>query len=310
MFQPCGEVGCAECDTRIWKWNTNLLILQVVKLITEKVTIMKLLYCDETNLEERSGDFLIYGGLMVDAEASLALSHAIDELRIELGVPRDYQLKFNPGPVGFSHEQFIELKKRCLEIAHQHEAKLMVYTILHDIASSPDEARRNGINSVCMHFQMTLEQINLPGLVLVDRFTDDGQKIDAHLREKFNTGVVGLPYTPTMRLKNIVGLHYSAIGQSHIPSLVDVALGSLRFAMNAHTREQSKFLATAGALIQMLSPMFWRPQHSDDVPEIGFQFSPKTVKSPRYKTKYEQLKAFLSEHGLNTMQQITSDRTY
>ena len=27
---------------------------------------LHLFYCDETNLEERAGDFLIYGGLVID----------------------------------------------------------------------------------------------------------------------------------------------------------------------------------------------------------------------------------------------------
>ena len=60
---------------------------------------MHLLYCDESNLEERAGDFLLYGGLMVDPARAGALSAAVDELRAQHGVPRDYHLKFNPGPL-------------------------------------------------------------------------------------------------------------------------------------------------------------------------------------------------------------------
>jgi len=54
---------------------------------------MKILYCDETNLDRRSGDFLIYGGLMVDSDKVRDLSDDIEKMRRELGVPRDYKLK-------------------------------------------------------------------------------------------------------------------------------------------------------------------------------------------------------------------------
>ena len=110
---------------------------------------MHLLYCDETNLEERAGDFLIYGGLIFDGATAKEFSIAIDELRERHGVPRDYQLKFNPGPEGFSHPQFVALKQELLQLAAHFGARLVVYVILHDIAVDPDTARRNGINTVC-----------------------------------------------------------------------------------------------------------------------------------------------------------------
>ena len=95
---------------------------------------MHLLYCDETNLEERAGDFLIYGGLMIDGEKAGELSNAVDEIRTRRGVPRDYRLKFNPGPEGFSHRDFIGLKQEVLSSANDFGARLLVYVVLHDIA--------------------------------------------------------------------------------------------------------------------------------------------------------------------------------
>lgn len=271
---------------------------------------MHLFYCDETNLEERAGDFLIYGGLIIDGSTAKDFSAAIDELRTRHGVPRDYRLKFNPGPEGFTHEQFIALKQEVLETAARFETRLVVYTILHDIAVDPDTARRNGINTVCYHFDCILNRLGGAGLVLIDRFNDEGNAIDAHLRDKFTVGITGLPYSPEMRLTNITGFHYSAIGQSHFPSVVDVALGSLRLAINAHTRETTGLLATANTLLGLLSPMFWRQHDGEPVPELGFQFSPKTIKAPKYKAKYQGLKEFLAEAGIVTYQEITDQRTY
>jgi hypothetical protein len=36
--------------------------------------IMYLLYCDESNLEERSGIFFVYGGLAIHSDAALQIS--------------------------------------------------------------------------------------------------------------------------------------------------------------------------------------------------------------------------------------------
>lgn len=271
---------------------------------------MHLLYCDETNLEERAGDFLIYGGLIFDGATAKDFSIAIDELRERHGVPRDYQLKFNPGPATFTHLQFVALKQELLELTAQFGARLVVYVILHDIAVDPDTARRNGINTVCYHFDCILNRLEDSGLVLIDRFNDAGNVIDAHLREKFTVGIKGMPYSSEMRLKNIVGFHYSAIGQSHFPSICDIALGSLRLAINAHTRDSKGLLPTANTLLNLLSPLFWRKNITDPIPELGFMFSPKVVKATKYKTKYELLKEFLAAGGITTHQEITDSRQY
>ena len=272
---------------------------------------MYLLYCDETNLEERAGDFLIYGGLMIGADQVLNLSLSLDALRHEHDVPPEYSLKFNPGPEALSHDQFLSFKQASLECAIAHGAQLLVYVVLHDISRGPDIARRNGINTLCYHFHCVLNRVGGPGLVLIDRFTDEGNRIDAHLREKFSTGIVGLPgQHDAHRLDNIVGLHYSAIGQSHLPSLIDVAVGSLRFAINAHTRNQERNLGTANLLLRLLSPMFWRREEGAPIPDLGFTFSPMTVRVARYREKYEALKRFLAEAGVHTGQMIHAERPY
>lgn len=271
---------------------------------------MHLLYCDESNMEERAGDFLIYAGVAVPAERVIDLSTAIEDLRAGAGVDRDFRLKFNPGPERLDHPAFIGLKEGILRTAAEHGAQLFAYVILHDVATDPDTARRNGINAVCFHFNSFLNRAGGPGLVLIDQFNDAGNRVAAHLRDKFSVGLSGMPYARELRLTNIVGFHYCAIGQSHFPSLVDIAVGSLRFALNACTRENEGQRETAFALLQLLSPLFHRHQPDGAVSEWGFQFSPKIIKAPRYREQYENLKAFLEEAGVRTEQPITDERQY
>lgn len=270
---------------------------------------MYLMYCDETNMEERAGDFLVYAGISIPPASAKALSDDIEASRIEAGVPREFPLKFNPGPDHQSHSEFIALKQSILEKAAKHGVRLFAYVVLHDLARKTglDVARRNGVNAVLYHFDCYLNRKRDTGLVLLDRFNDEGNKIDGHVREKVAVGITGLPYSKEKRLENLIGVHYSAIGQSHFCSLVDIVVGSLRFAINVHTREQNRFEKTAATLLGLLSPLFFREEGefaSEKVSEIGFQFSPKSVRLDHFRKKYLELHGFLASHGVVCDQSI------
>jgi hypothetical protein len=155
-----------------------------------------------------------------------------------------------------------------METAAAHNVRLLTYLVLHDIADDPDTARRFGINSVCYHFDCMLNRLNDSGLVLIDRFTDGGNQIEAHLREKFSVGVRDMPYSRIMHLDRILGFHYSAIGQSHFPSLIDIILGSFRFAVNRHTRRRDEHEATARTMLRLISPLLVR-REDEKVSELS-----------------------------------------
>lgn len=133
---------------------------------------MKLLYCDETNFGKNANDFFVYGDIVIDAGSAASLSNQIEQIRKTRGVPRDYTLKFNPGPKEFTHEQFIELKSSIIKAAVEHDCKLLINLLLHDIASSSEDARRFSVNTLCYHFDCFLNRPKVPGLVLIDRFDD------------------------------------------------------------------------------------------------------------------------------------------
>ena len=140
-------------------------------------------------------------------------------------------------------------------------------------------------------------------MVLVDRFTDEGNQIEAHLREKFSIGLLGMPFSAELRLSNIIGFHYSAIGQSHMASIADVVIGSLRLAINAHTRNSEQSAETARAILTQIEPMFWRESAEDPVSELSFMFSPKSVLRMNYRSVYRSLQQFLSSNGIDTQQE-------
>lgn len=268
---------------------------------------MYLLYCDESNLEEKENDFFVYGGIVIDGARAQSLSSSIDSIRLKYNVPQDFILKFNPGPSHLSHKEFIDLKKEIMSAAIGHGCTFLSSMILHNVSTCAAEARLNEINRICYHYDCYLNRPNSHGLVLIDRFDD--KQIDSHLREKFSVGIMGLPYSKQYRLERIVGFHYSAIGQSHFGSVIDIVLGSFRFAINAFTRGEDKQseekLNTAKILLTQLAPLFLREGAGNYVSEISLFLSPKSVRVQRYRKRYEDVASFLSEHGIATNQYST-----
>jgi hypothetical protein len=267
---------------------------------------MHLLYCDETNLEKRDDDFFVYGGLVMSSDSAVALNNEIEKIRSTAQIPADFPLKFNPGPSFLDHAAFSAVKQRVIEAAIQANCILFTTMILHNIATSSDDARRNAINQLSYNFNDFLSCSKDYGLVLIDRFTD--AQIDSHLREKFSIGITGLPYSPRVRLRRILGFHYAAIGQSHFGSVIDIVLGTLRFSVNAFCRNDLEKMARSRHLLAMLAPLL---QKIPDVGERGplttklsLDFTPKTIKAPMYKQRYEALRNYLAQNGIIAEQVI------
>jgi hypothetical protein len=269
-----------------------------------------LLYADETNVDPHQAEFFVYGGMAVASGSLPAFHRDVAYIREAAKVPADCLVKFNPGPEGMDHRSFIALKQAYLEAAAKNGIRMLVDVVHHNIIRDGDvnEARRMAINRLCLNFHYLIESRDAHGLVLIDRFSDP--KIDAHLREKASVGLLGMPYSDSLKLERILGIHYSAIGQAHACSLVDIAIGSLRFAINAHTKGDSGRLETSKTLLGLLSPLFDRGEFSGKIEQTRFHLSPQTVKVEGYRKRYQDLKDFLASGGLELSQEVTDTRTY
>lgn len=266
---------------------------------------MQLLYCDESNMEERAGDFLVYGGIMIPGDGAKALSESIRIIRQKAGIAAIERVKFLPAAPPCNHQAYIAVKQAIIEAAIEHGATLLAYLVLHDLAKNSDQARLFGINTVCTHFNWVLNRVGGPGLVLIDRVNNPGGEVDDHLREKFALGV-NLPYSKQTRLENVVGFHYSTIGQAHFTSLCDILIGSLRFAINAETRQDEGRRDSALRLLRLISPLFFREKGTETVSELGLAFRPKNVTAPKFYEKYHALRVFMQEGGIEMAQEVTN----
>jgi hypothetical protein len=264
--------------------------------------VMHLLYCDETNLEPRDYDFFIYGGIAISCDQAKRLHDRVKDIREEHLIPPDFILKFKPKPTSLTHQEFNEVKQHIIEASVAENVNVFLSIILHNLATSPDEARRKEINRVLYNFNGFLNDKDDYGLVLVDRFTDS--QIDAHLREKFSIGLRGLPYTDPMPMDKIIGYHYSAIGQSHFSSIVDIILGSFRYAINVHSRNQKEHSNTAQHLLSILKPIIPVNTSTGMIEERYLFFSPKYIRSDNYRNQYRLLKSFLKDNKIQAAQVI------
>lgn len=269
---------------------------------------MYLLYCDETNLDPGENNFFVYGGIIIHGDTAKNLHDEIEGIRKKSNFPNDFQLKFNPKPPNLSHQQFIQIKQQVVEAAINNRCFFIASIILHRIAKSVGEARRNEINRVIFNFNSFLNRQNGCGLCLIDRFSD--VQIDAHLREKFSIGLRGLPYAGDMRLERVMGFHYSAIGQSHFGSVIDIVLGTFRYSINAFSSNDSSKQKSADTLLPLIAPLFLRSDQTDRVLEISLNFSPKIIKADKYRKEYNGLKKFLTKRGIESCQEITATRMY
>lgn len=263
---------------------------------------MHLLYCDETNFEKKPNNFFLYGGLIINGNHAEAISSDIENLRKEFNVPENFNLKFSPPPDNLSHKQYIELKKGMIKIAEKYDCKLLINLLLHDIATTSEEARRNSVNTLCFHFDCYLSRPKDVGLVIIDRFDD--KQIDGQLKNRLSFGIAGNPpYINDRKLHRILGYHYAAIGQSHFCSLIDVLIGSIRFSINAFTEKSDQHMDSARQILNQISPLFFR-EVGQRVQLISLWFSPKDIKVDAYRKKYAELVEFLMLNGIEPGQKF------
>jgi len=268
---------------------------------------MYILYADETNYDSTGNDFFIYGGVSIESDKAASLSSCIDSLRDKYGYKPLDPLKFNTRerPTYITPDRHREIKKEIIESAVAHDVKLFVSFIYHDIAKSPDAARRNEINRICYHFNCYMNWRNDHGLVLLDNFQDD--QLSEILKEKFSVGLIGLPYSQHYRLERILGFHLASIGSSHFCSVIDVVIGAIRFVVNSRNdRHKEKVCLT---ILKQIQPLFIKDS-SGAIDEISLFYSPKVVKADKFYQKYVELNKFLEKAGINSRQKPSQTRNY
>ncbi len=261
---------------------------------------MILLYCDETSLEPNQGAFFIFGGLSVPSENAVALSHKFSELLRKHGYdpikspahPQPLKFSVKKLPEGVTPETVKSLKREVPALAAASGCHLHVTAILHDVALKKQK-RHWQLNLLLRCFEAVLEREKKYALVVIDHYEDNEvQTLRSLMQERF---LLGLRYPGgEFPLTNVVGFAEGCIGSSHFASILDVALGCVRYGVNK--RENDKERQTGRILLEQVSPLFPREKEGK-VSGLHFSFAPESVYPPM-RRKYRELADYLAECGL------------
>lgn len=261
---------------------------------------MHTLFLDETNLSPNEGAFFIYGGLVLTPEQMITAHDAIDNIRHKYGyLPGDsFKFQTNARPHQLSIEQCRAAKREAIQAARDVGAQLIIYVVLHNIAKSQTTETNIewALNSMLAHFDMRfLAEYQSHGAVCLDRLPD--QFAYGYLASKFQHGVE-LPDGRQETLSRIIHYSVSSDGASHISSLVDIALGGMRYCVNAAGGIGKEDVARD--ILPPLAEMMWHKLQNDGVRQVGsygFLQYPKVIKVQSYQAEYDSLVRTLTEWG-------------
>lgn len=254
------------------------------------------LFTDETNVTDKEGDFFIYGGIIVSAEQMKSLDAAVREIRQRYGFKRGDQFKFQTKsrPEQVSIEDFTKAKAEALDLLEAHGARVVMYVVLHQIArqKSVQEMTAWALNSLLSHFDFRfLAEHDDVGAVCIDRL--DPKFGYSYIKGAFGESLT-LPGGREIELDRIVLYTMSCDGASHLSSLADIALGSMRYAVNFCTGSGKETVAR-----QIMTPLaraMWFHEEADvrRIGGYGFLQYPKDIRVASYQAQYTSLVAKLT----------------
>lgn len=254
---------------------------------------------DETNKNPKSGQFLVIGGLVFRPKQVKKIHDAIERIRTKYGYRDGDSLKFQVAarPAHVTIEDATNAKRAVIKTLAKYKVRMVVYVILHDIATNKSERERMemGLNTLAWAYHRLLGVEKATGAMIIDR--DDGQH--GHLAHLFQNGIKVGSSTPQVR-DRVAFFGMTANNASHLSSAVDIALGGFRYCVNAASLEDEHSAhMTAKSIFKPLSRLVWGVKQGDvrRLGGYGFHARPLDVRVPHFASKYEQLRGRLNQYS-------------
>ncbi|MFE7594472.1 hypothetical protein ACFU6K_34215 [Kitasatospora sp. NPDC057512] len=258
---------------------------------------MRWLFVDETNNSPKDGTFFICGGLAMESSQIAAAHDMVQEVREQYGFQDTDQFKFQTAsrPKGMDLATWTDAKRTALERASEIGVDLFVYAIHHGIASGQaDRTAEYGLNAIIAKFGMAyLEELDDYGAVCIDRV--DPKFGFSYFRDRFQQPL-NLPDGRQPKVERVVHYSMSCDGASHVSSLVDLAIGGIRYCMNAATGNGSDDVAAK--IMPPLVDLLWSKEINGSIVarDYGFLLYPRTIKAEVYKQAYKDLTTTLTKY--------------
>ena len=250
---------------------------------------------DETNKDSSQGEFFIYGGLVFTEEQIPLVHAAVDAIRLKYGYQPGDDFKFHtrarPSQVTIDSARLA--KQELVEALKAIGVRMIVYVVLHDIATNRTEVERMNyaLDTVSWAYHRLLDMERTDGVMLIDR--DDDQH--NHLAHLFQHGIAVGGKQVSVR-DRIRFFGQTSNNASHLSSAVDVALGAFRYCANAAGGVGSDEVARA--IFSPLSELLWGVgTDPKQVGGHGFIARPIEVHAPAFDVRYTQLRTALTTYS-------------
>lgn len=257
---------------------------------------------DETNKPPKDGQFFIYGGLIVPAEAVTAVHDDVQAIRTRFGLSKAADLKFtNKSKIPpLEHRA---LKSELLDMLDSHSVKFIASVVLQQVLANQSEEKYMGfaVNTITLTFHKFLKSIDGHGAIFIDRV--QSAQVNSVLNEMSDNFQSGLKhpngYSHPVN-DRIVLFGMTNNNSSHLSSCADIVLGSFRYCVNAATGHDKASKAIASELMPKVDRLWWRERPDGVIYEpTGLRLMPVTP-STRYAQTYAELRSSLKDFSKQT----------
>ena len=257
---------------------------------------------DETNKNPVSGQFFIYGGLVVTEDQLVAVHKAVATIRTKYGYRAGDSFKFNTKskPDHITPAVSRAAKQELVEQLHAIGVRMIVYVILHDIAAkkTASEVMNYALNTVAARYHRMLQIEDAMGTMTIDRSDDQ----HGHLTNLFQYGITIGEWSMPLD-DRITSFSMTADNSTHLSSAVDIALGAFRYCVNAAGGDGSEVVAAD--IFSPLAQVIWGVE-VDGVKHLGgygYIKRPEDVRAPSYAEKYSHLAGKLDKYSGGTAEE-------
>lgn len=218
---------------------------------------MYILFGDETNIDVKTPNFFIYGGIFFKLDQISQINAEIEILRKKYKLDTYGELKWNRNKnCILNSEDYSKLKLKVIEIGKKYNVKFLVHIIYTETArklygklknklpddpfyqDKNDDKHENflittfAVDAILKKYNHYLKKHKGKGICVLDHRSEDYKK---YFCTKYRKGLYDSPSESWQKLNNIELFCESYSNASNVNSLVDIILGGFRFIVNSRT---------------------------------------------------------------------------
>jgi hypothetical protein len=249
------------------------------------------IHIDESNPSGKLGSFILMGGLILSSGQQIRLHERVSAIREEWNVPIDHVLKFNMKKLdSLTTEDMKAIKSQVIDAVVDVGGVAIAYAVLTDIVSNlPVDVRiSRGLDQIVdAYSRKFLRENDAYGSVCIDR--RDGDAPFKDIERIFRKGQAEGSW-PERQFDRVIHSSVTTAKSSYLNSCLDVVLGSIQYCVNLKPNDRS--WDSARMMYPRINRLLYR--RVDQLGRVsirgnGFLISPKEVRVPAYRMRYDEM---------------------